>query len=74
MTAPATSWSDIARVRTAAGLAPKALPGPVGELVARELAWWCEHGHRFDMRGAGLAIAADVEARHRALVLGVTYG
>lgn len=34
------------RVRAAAARAPKLYPGPVGELIARELDSWAELGYR----------------------------
>ena len=59
-------WTTQTRIRNAARHAPKAYPGPVGELLARELdAWadlsflWCDAATGRRMR----AIVEDVLAR-----------
>ncbi|WP_433502036.1 hypothetical protein ACQP04_19740 [Pseudonocardia halophobica] len=46
------------RLRRAALLAPERFPGPVGELLARELLIWEDFGHRF---GAHALVARLVE-------------
>ena len=40
-----TAETTPARVQRAAALAPKAYPGPVGELLRRELEAWDDFGH-----------------------------
>jgi hypothetical protein len=45
-TAPRMDHHEIARVRAAAGHARRAIPGPLGELAARELSAYAELGYR----------------------------
>ncbi|MBC3192953.1 hypothetical protein H7X46_17990 [Pseudonocardia sp. C8] len=45
--APGLAFHEKASYRAAAGHARRALPGPVGELVHRELTAYAEFGHRF---------------------------
>ncbi len=70
---PTPPYGAIARVRAASRLAKTVLPGPIGDYLHRELAAWCEQGHRYDVSGTALAITADLEARGRAMALGRTY-
>jgi len=65
--------SDVARIRNAAHLAWTVFPGPLGDLVHRELKAWCDGGQRYGGHGENLAIAADIEARHRAQTLGLEH-
>jgi len=60
---PGVPFADVERVQAAAHLAKTVLPGPVGEFLYSELTEWCWHGHRYDARGWGLALAADLERR-----------
>jgi hypothetical protein len=71
---PAMRPGDVARIRNAAHLAKTVFPGQLGEWIHDELKAWCDGGQTFGGGGRMLAIADDIEARHRALVLGVTYG
>jgi len=41
------SHADRARLRLAASAARRRYPGPVGEVLAREIAAWEEFGYRF---------------------------
>ena len=62
------------RAGLAALAARECLPGPLGDLACRELVAWREFAYRFDVGGRGVALIADIEARHRAMTLGRTYG
>jgi hypothetical protein len=46
------------------------LAGPIGEFLYRELVAWCTYGHRFDVSGAALGIAAHIETLAHAQLLG----
>lgn len=46
------------QVRAAAALASRIYPGPIGELISRELLTWDDFGYRF---GSGSLIARVVE-------------
>lgn len=65
---------DMERASAARHMAKVVLPGPIGELLYRELCAWIDWAHRFDKAGRGMALVADIEARHRAMVLARTYG
>ncbi|MFR9807169.1 hypothetical protein ACL02T_33455 [Pseudonocardia sp. RS010] len=55
-------------LRTAAMLAPERYPGPVGELLARELLIWEDFGHRFGAHSLVSRLVAqilDPSARQR---------
>ena len=72
--APPVPPGDLRRIRNASHLAKTVFPGELGEWLHDELKAWCDGGQAFGGHGRMLAIAADLEARHRALTLGVTYG
>jgi len=55
-----------ARVSKAASLARIVIGGATGELVYRRLTEWCNEGHRYDVSGEGIKVAADLEARYAA--------
>lgn len=64
--APKLAFHEQGRYRAAAGHARRVLPGPVGELVYRELSAYAEFGHRFAgdaliprLAAAVLAIRSD---------------
>ncbi|QJY47104.1 hypothetical protein [Pseudonocardia broussonetiae] len=61
--APALDYGDRARCLAAAHRARRTYPGPLGELVARELTSYAEFGHRF---GDGLIprLVAAVLSEH----------
>lgn len=46
--------TDTARIRTAAGRAPKLYPGPVGLILERELLAWHEFGYRIGVGSKAL--------------------
>lgn len=54
---------ELGNLRAAAGHAVRVLPGPVGELIARELAAHAAFGYRFDRDGLLARVARDVLAR-----------
>lgn len=53
------------RLRLAAFTALDVLPGPVGELVARELRAWAEFGWRIGHHAQIRALVRDIEQRSR---------
>ncbi len=52
-----------ARLRTAAGRARQVYPGPVGQLLARELLAWDDFGFRFGDGGLIFGVVTDIEQR-----------
>lgn len=56
--------AQLARVQAAALLAKTVFPGPVGELLHRELTSWCDVGRLWDKAGLAIAVAEDIEKRH----------
>lgn len=72
--APHQLTADQVRALNASHVAFVVLPGPVGELVSRELVAWADYAHRFDQVGRGLALIADIEQRHKRLVAERTFG
>ena len=50
------------RVREAALHATRLYPGPVGELVSRELVAWQEFGYRFDRSSLATRLVEDILA------------
>lgn len=64
---PARLGADaVRRVSSAINLATRAYPGPVGELLRRELRVWLEFGYRIGSHGLVMAIVDDVLARAEA--------
>jgi len=53
---------DVMRYRTAALRARRAYPGPVGELVSRELNAYADFGHRFSSDGLVPRLAEEILA------------
>lgn len=53
---------EASRCRAAAGHARRVYPGPLGELVFRELSAYAEFGYRFDTDGLIQRLAAAVLA------------
>ena len=51
---------DLQRVRAAALRATRVYPGPVGQMVARELRAYAEFGHRFGTDGLIDRIASEL--------------
>lgn len=51
---------DVSRYRAAARHARRLFPGPLGELVSRELAAYADFGHRFTQDGLIARLAEDV--------------
>jgi hypothetical protein len=47
-------------------------PGPVGDQLSDYLEEWATGGWRYDHRGRGLALMADLEKRHNDMILGRT--
>lgn len=60
--APGLQRHEAARYRAAAGHARRVYPGPLGELVSRELSAYAEFGYRFDDDGLIPRLAAAVLA------------
>lgn len=60
--APAMPMHERSRYRAAAGHARRLYPGPLGELVFRELTAYAEFGHRFSGDGLIPRLAATVLA------------
>lgn len=52
-----------ARVRQAAFWAKRVYPGPVGEMVSRELLSWEDFGHRLGGHSLVMQVVADVLSR-----------
>ena len=48
---PSLAFHETSRLRTAAYLATRLHPGPIGELIQREILDWSEFGFRFDRHG-----------------------
>lgn len=61
--APILLLHERSRLRAAAAHARRALPGPLGELVHRELTAYAEFGHRMTADALIPRLAADVLAR-----------
>ncbi|GAA4902687.1 hypothetical protein EV188_1011233 [Actinomycetospora succinea] len=61
--APVLPLHEMSRVRAAAHHARRALPGPLGDLVHRELLAYAEFGHRMTADALIPRLAADVLAR-----------
>lgn len=57
---------EASRYRAAAHHARHVLPGPLGELVSRELAAFADFGHRFTRDGLIADVAVEVLAMPRA--------
>jgi len=60
---PRMGYNERAKLRGAANRARRLYPGPVGEILYRELVAWEEFGYRF---GSSVVIAQLVEHIHRA--------
>lgn len=60
---PVTETATVAEWKAAAHHAPLAYPGPVGELVAREIRAWLEFAHRFGDGSLMRRVVADVLTR-----------
>jgi hypothetical protein len=58
--APRLEPHEKLRLRTAAHLAKRLYPGPVGELVARELLTWEDFAHRLDQHGIAARLVQHV--------------
>lgn len=58
--APALEQHEKLRIRSAAFRATRLYPGPVGELLQRELLCWEEFNHRFDQRGLAGRLVAHI--------------
>lgn len=61
--APAIPPQEVSRLRAAAHHARRALPGPLGDLVHRELLAHAEFGHRVTSDALIPRLATDVLAR-----------
>ncbi|MCD2195172.1 hypothetical protein LQ327_17535 [Actinomycetospora endophytica] len=61
--APVLAPHEKSRLRAAAHHARRALPGPVGDLVSRELVAYADFGHRMTVDSLIHRLAADVLAR-----------
>ena len=57
---PAADFDTKQRVRTAAMVAKSRYPGPVGELVCRELLDWAEFGYRLSPAGHIMQLVAHI--------------
>lgn len=58
--------AESARLRRAAFHATRVYPGPVGEVLSRELLMWEEFGYRFGGTDLVMRLVADIEKRHAA--------
>lgn len=56
-------FHELGHLRAAAGHAVRVLPGPIGELVARELSAHAAFGYRFERDGLLARVARDILAR-----------
>jgi hypothetical protein len=76
VTAPTRGLSQEMRGRVAAALtdAPRAYPGPVGELLVREIGAWAEWAHRLDKSSLGVRLVEAVERKTREMVTERTCG
>lgn len=61
---PARGGENRARMAVAAERALTVYPGPVGELIRREIAAYLDFGHRFDGSGLAPRLADHVLAAH----------
>jgi hypothetical protein len=64
---------EVVRATLCARHARTLWPGPIGEQLSDDLEEWAKGGWRYDVRGRGPALMADIEARHRALTLGLEH-
>lgn len=55
--------TDLTRLKLATSKAPMVYPGPVGELLARELSQWERFGYRFGNYGLIGGVVDDILAR-----------
>ncbi len=69
--APGPGAVALAAARCAALDAKTVLGGAAGEVIHDWLMDWAEIGWRYDNRGRGLALTADIQRRMRAHVLGM---
>jgi hypothetical protein len=76
VTAPTRGLSQEMRARTAAALdnAPRIYPGPVGELLVREIGAWAEWAHRLDKSSLGVRLVEAVEKKAKEMATERTYG
>lgn len=76
VSAPPSGLTREMRHRVAAVLAaaPRAYPGPVGELLVREITTWAEWAHRLDKAGLGVRLLEAVEQKSREMATERTYG
>jgi hypothetical protein len=58
--APRLDPHEKMRIRSAAFRATRLYPGPVGELISKELLDWEEFGYRFDTKGAAARLVDHV--------------
>ncbi len=56
------TWLDLRRLSTAAARARARYPGPVGELIVREIWAYTDFGYRFGNTGAVARIVAELLA------------
>lgn len=57
---PSLATHELNQLRAAARHAARAFPGPVGELLARELCAHADFGYRFDNSGLLRSVAREV--------------
>lgn len=58
------SLADVTRVRVAADRARRLYPGPVGEVIARELGIWVDFGYRLNQTGLVARLVEHVLTAH----------
>ncbi len=72
-TGPYQTCPESARVWACASLAKTLFPDAIGDRLYDDLVDWEKDGWRFDFRGRGPALMADIEARAKARALGRTH-